>query len=362
MPAGFLLSRVLLRFDGTDGELHHDLSATALTPDGSLWMGSDELLTLERLSPIGPYSYGQHRSFAISDFVELANQKDEIDIEGMDFAQHYLWFTGSHSTKRGKVKGKKREKDLKSLATIKTEPNRYTLARIPVLNGELLKSCSNPDNPNETLTAAWLQKSGDKNILIDALAEDAHLGPFLAAPLPSKGNGFDIEGLAVVNERIYLGLRGPVLRGWALILELQLEEETPEILTLKPIGTSGRRYKKHFVDLNGMGIRELCRQDDDLLILAGPTMEQEGAMQIFRFKDALDLEDDSITSQESGDLEVVCDLPFTFGSDHAEGLTFFPWIDGSTGLLIVYDSPDASRIPAPQSIYADLFRLNKSGT
>ena len=47
--------------------------------------------------------------------------------------------------------------------------------------------------------------------------------------LPSKDNGLDIEGLAVLGNRVYLGLRGPVLRGRAIILELELEESEPGV-------------------------------------------------------------------------------------------------------------------------------------
>ena len=67
-------------------------------------------------------------------------------------------------------------------------------------------------------TAASLEKMNGHNQLIEALAEDEHLGPFLQMGLPSKDNGFDIEGLAVQGNQVFLGLRGPVLRGWAIIL------------------------------------------------------------------------------------------------------------------------------------------------
>ena len=106
MSAGFLLSRVLLRFEKRSKDIGADLSAVALTPDGSLWVGSDEFTTLERLSPLAPYVFGDHRTYNVGDFVDLANEKDEIDIEGMDYADAYLWLTGSHSTKR-KDQGKK---------------------------------------------------------------------------------------------------------------------------------------------------------------------------------------------------------------------------------------------------------------
>jgi hypothetical protein len=48
---------------------------------------------------------------------------------------------------------------------------------------------------------------------MDALADDPHLGFFVGAMIPGKENGFDVEGLAFYQNRIFLGLRGPVLRG-----------------------------------------------------------------------------------------------------------------------------------------------------
>lgn len=357
MPECFLLSRVLLRFDDDSADLLEDLSAAALTPDGSLWVGSDEFITIERLSPVEPYIFAEHRSFSIGDFVELPNQEDEIDIEGMDYANHYLWLTGSHSSKRKKPKGKNPKKDIERIETIETELNRYLLARIPVIQGELFKSCPHPDDSDANLTAACLKKTDDGNILTDVLKADRHLGPCLSFPLPSKENGFDIEGLAVHGNRVFLGFRGPVLRGWAIILEIEVEEEEAGTLTLKAIGEAGQRYKKHFVYLNGLGVRELCLKGEDLIILAGPTMELEGSMRVFRLNQALDRSADSLSDQESGDLEVLFDLPFTLGTDHAEGLALFPCLGRADSLLVVYDSPDEARRPEPNAIFADVFRL-----
>lgn len=79
MSEGFLLSRLLLRFDAPDDLLLTNLSAVALTPDGSLWLGADEGTGLERLSPIEPYVYGHHQHFELNDFIPLNNQEEEID-------------------------------------------------------------------------------------------------------------------------------------------------------------------------------------------------------------------------------------------------------------------------------------------
>lgn len=216
----FLLTRVLLDFECRSSEIVGNISAGAFSPDGSLWVASDETVAIERLSPTGSHSYGKHQRFFLQDYIQLFNSKDEIDIEGMDFADGYLWSIGSHSTKRKQVKGKNLETDLERLATITTDLNRFTLARIPVINGELVKSCVSSEG--ETLTAASLQTIDDRNLLWETLKEDVHLKPFIKAQIPSKDNGLDIEGLAVRGNRLFLGLRGPVLRGWSVIIEIQV--------------------------------------------------------------------------------------------------------------------------------------------
>ncbi len=357
MPAPFLLSRVLLQFDSKADDLLNELSAAAITPDGSLWVGSDEHLAIERLSLLESGIYGDHKPFLLNDFIDLFNDEDEVDIEGLDYAESYLWVTGSHSHKRKKPKGKKAHKDIERLTEIKTELNRYTIARIPVLNGELLQTCSLPDHPDESLTAAMLKKTADGNILIDALQTDEHLGAIISNLLPSKDNGFDIEGLAVHGSRLFLGLRGPVLCGWAIILEIEVETADASTLILNPIGQAGRLYKKHFFNLNGLGIRELCLHGEDLIILAGPTMALEGAMEVFRWHEALDRDDDSLSDSQSGDLEMLFDLPFTIGHDHAEGLALMPCLGESPALLIVYDSPNPERRSASNAVLMDVFRL-----
>ena len=357
MPQPFLLSRVLLQFNRDDDDLLQELSAITLTPDGSLWVGSDEFLTLERLSPIEPYVYGEHQSFAIADYIPLANSDEEIDIEGIDYTEPYLWIAGSHSKKRGKAKGKKPEKDIDSLAEIKTEQNRYLIARIPVFQGEPLKSCSHPTDPKQTARAAVLQTTDAGNQLIDVLRDDPHLGPFVEMDIPSKENGLDVEGFAVCGNKLFLGLRGPVLRGWAIILEVEVQEDEPGVLVLKEIGEEGEKYKKHFVNLNGLGVRELCLQGEDLIILAGPTMDLEGAMQVFRLQNVLEHSGNTIWDQ-SDDLSLLFDLPLTIGSDHAEGLTLLPCLGQPEALLIIYDSPDSKRRTEPHCMMGDVFRLN----
>ncbi len=353
----FLLTRVLLEFDLRSEDIVSDISAATFSDDGSLWIGSDEMVGVERLSPVGCHSFGKHQRFLLKDYIELFDD-DEIDIEGMDFRGGYLWLTGSHSTKRKKPKGKDLETDLSRLATITTDLNRFILARIPVVNGELIKSCVPVEG--ETLSAACLQTIGDRNVLFEALKEDVHLKPFITSGIPSKDNGLDIEGLAIAsNNRLFLGLRGPVLRGWSLIIEVQLTESEPGVLVLQEITDGGAKYKKHFLDLNGLGIRELCLQESDLIILAGPTMAVEGEMEVFRWKDALNdsSDNDNIHQQDEDNLFPLFDLPFTIGSDHAEGLALYSCWGEQNSLMVFYDSPDNRRLRPDKQILVDVFQI-----
>lgn len=357
MPSSFLLSRVLLQFDSKSDDLIGEISAIALTPDSSIWVGSDELRVIERLSPVAPYIYGKHERFKSADFVELFDQESEIDIEGMDYSDGYLWLVGSHSTKRNQPEGKQYKKDIQNLSKVETDPNRYILARVPIINGQPVKSYQGSDNAEDTLTAATLRKTNEDNTLMEALIKDEHLGPFIKMGLPSKDNGLDIEGLAACGERIYLGLREPVLRGRAIILELEIEEAEPGTLSLKEIGNDGELYRKHFVNLNGLGIRELCLHQNSLIILAGPTMDLEGAMQVFQLKNLLDHSNDTIWEQNEDALSVLFDLPFIPGVDHAEGLALLPCLGYDDALMVVYDSPSSDRRPDKKSLFADVFRL-----
>ncbi|MGI0486527.1 DUF3616 domain-containing protein [Pantanalinema rosaneae CENA516] len=357
MSYPFLLSRALLQFEQGAEAVLNEISAITVTPDQHLWIGSDEVNTIERLTEIKPYIFGQHQPFKISDFIDLREPDTEIDIEGLSYDNSYLWLTGSHSPKRSKAKGKDAQRDMERLAKIKTELNRYVIARIPVVDGKLQQQCAHPKSEQQPLTAARLQYTEDGNLLTEALKDDPHLGVWLTNPIPSKENGLDIEGLAVHDDRIFLGLRGPVLRGWAIVLEIAVKEIEPGILGLKKIGKNKQLYHKHFVNLHGLGVREICLHGNHLIILAGPTMALEGAMQVFCLKHILDRSGDSLSSLESGELKLLFDLPFTIGSDHAEGLVVVPCLGYDDALMVVYDSPDPRRIVEPKAVFADIFRL-----
>lgn len=366
MTAPFLLRQVRLCLQSEAGALPDDLSAVALTPDGSLWLGSDELSvvgdkklnTIDRLSLIEPDVFGDHQPFALRDFIDIADELGEIDIEGLDYADSYLWITGSHSTKRKKAKETlSSDENLQRLAEVEVDSNRYLIARIPVVAGQLYKSCPAPNQPDRQLTAAYLKQKKQGNQLTKALKTDKHLGAYMSSLLPSKENGFDIEGLAVYNHKVFLGLRGPVLCGWAILLEIELEESKSGKLKLKQIHNTKQRYRKHFLQLDGLGIRELCLRGSDLLILAGPTMDLAGSLRLYCWRDALHHLNDKVCPQEAGKLELLFELPYSPVGDKAEGLVLFSGSGETDAALVVYDSPHPSRLAGPHTVHADIFRL-----
>ena len=83
----------------------------------------------------------------------------------------------------------------------------------------------------------------------------------------------------------------------------------------------------------------------------------DGALRIFRLKGILDSSGNDMYGQDSKQLQVSFDLPFTFGADRAEGIAIFPCLGQKDALLVVYDAPDEARKPEPHRIFADVFQL-----
>ncbi len=354
MSNSHLLNQVLLTFVDNFKEHREDLSAVLLTDQKYLWLGSDETSTIERLSLVDADKFTEHQQFRVAEFISLPAPEDqEIDIEGLAYNDYYLWFIGSHSYKRKKPKPDNSDtKNLKRLAKVESEPNRYLLGRIPLIEGKLFSSCPHPQKPDVQLNAAKLEVTNQGNLLMTALAEDSHLGSFIKAAIPGKDNGFDIEGIGIYENRIFMGLRGPVLRGWAVVLEIELEDSSPGLMKLKQIGEATEVYKKHFIWLNGLGIRDLYVDGKDLLILAGPTMDLDGPVQLYRWKNGVNLRENTFINPD-----FVQDIPYGNREDHAEGITLFTDVTGVPSLLVVYDSPAKTRLVLDNGVIADVFGL-----
>lgn len=328
----------LAHWDRDGDDIREGLSAARLIGD-DLWLACDETACLERLSRQVDGGFGGHAVFPLAQLLDLPGRASgEADIEGLAFDDGYLWVVGSHSLKRKKPKpGMTAEEALVRLAKLKRDPNRFLMARLPLIEhgGRLQPSRSG---------AALLAGGANGNLLTKALAKDPHLKPFLK--LPAKENGFDIEGLAADGGRLFLGLRGPVLRALAVVLEVRPFEAGAGRLELAPF-ENGMSYRKHFLDLGGLGVRDLCMQGADILVLAGPAMDGPGPFALHRWRPAGD--GGGVVAAER--LPAVLHLPHP--EQKPEGVTL---LDQQT-LLAVYDSPDPDRKAGDGVVIADVLRL-----
>jgi Protein of unknown function (DUF3616) len=141
-----------------------------------------------------------------------------------------------------------------------------------------------------------------------------------------------------------------------VVIELQVTDGSSGMFMLDFLGSSNVKFRRHFLQLDGLGVRDLVMHGNDVFVLAGPTMDLDGPVFIHRSSNALEQGADSLTFLK--DLKRVVSVPFGIGKDHAEGLTLLPG-DALAG-MVCYDSPDAARIEGinEDGVRADVFSLN----
>ncbi len=180
----------------------------------------------------------------------------EIDIEGIAWGNRHLYVIGSHSVARKGVKSNKSpEENKRRLETLKIEPTRDQLFRIEL------------DENGKVAEGSKIKQISLRNLFVN------HRVLSLFAPIPSKENGIDIEGLAVKKidgeDQLYLGFRGPVLRGnHALVMVLEFEDGR---FKEKMIKEDEDHPKVYYLNLDGRGIRGMTElESGGFLLLTGP--------------------------------------------------------------------------------------------
>jgi hypothetical protein len=219
-----------------------DLSALGIVGN-FLVIGSDESDRCQVLESAGRgYTLRKDRD------VVLADDGKEVDIEGIACEGRRVYVIGSHSHVRPRLQAADSyAKNRKQIERIRTHPSRDLLARF-------------------TLQEDGKALSLEKTSLRSVIETNPILGPF--AHLPANENGVNIEGLAVKEGRLYVGFRGPILRGnYVPILKCDFDHlDSAELL---------------FVNLEGLGVRDLAAVKEGFLILAGPMGDGPGAAKVF---------------------------------------------------------------------------------
>jgi Protein of unknown function (DUF3616) len=188
-----------------------------------------------------------------NDIVLFTGDKEngkEMDIEGIAVEGEYIYVVGSHSSRRNTVKSdksyKKNRKTFRN-KSIDDEANRDWLYRLKV--------------------NAQMQLTDKKAITLRGLIQK-HKVLKTFSQIPSKENGIDIEGIAVVDDWIYVGFRGPVFRNnYVPVLKLKFDD---------PENTSSLLW----VNFGGGGIRDMAKVGNGFLIISGPVGDGPGAYSV----------------------------------------------------------------------------------
>jgi hypothetical protein len=178
----------------------------------------------------------------------------DFDGEAVAYAAPYFYVIGSHGC--GRKHGA-------------FHPSSFILARIRV------------DSQGRPVDAQGRQvseaASGDAvettYRISDLLQHPSAVSPFFGKRLEEVYNGLNIEGLAVVGDKLFVGLRAPSVEGKAYIVGASLIDlfapgnapaaGKPEVIAIQ-LGPKTSR----------MGIRDLAPYKDRLLVLAGPAQHQ----------------------------------------------------------------------------------------
>jgi hypothetical protein len=226
------------------GDIHKAKNVSGIAVvKGYLVVGSDEGNTVQILKHDGD------RYTVLPRDVILDGQAKEIDIEGIAAEDGFVYVVGSHSRVRKKVDDTHTaQENRQRLLVVERDENRERLYRFRLdSNGEM--------------------SALEVTSLMPAIEQDPVLHAFTR--VPSKENGVDIEGIAVRDGRLYVGFRGPVLRdNYVPVLHTRFGNPVSDVSLL-------------FVNLGGLGIRDLAPVRHGFLILAGPVGDGPGSYQLY---------------------------------------------------------------------------------
>ena len=181
--------------------------------------------------------------------IRLSDEKKDPDAEGVAYADGFFYVTGSH--------GRSRHGD-------SDNDSSYVVFRFPVD-----PTTGQPKFKPDEDQVVGVEPSSR---LRKPLRKGEFIKEFFDEPLAE--GGINIEGIAVKNGRMHLGLRGPSFDSRAFVLSVDADA----------VFLKGSDLKSKVTPLElgkDTGIRDLASVGDGILILAGPTRDEAVAYSIW---------------------------------------------------------------------------------
>lgn len=180
---------------------------------------------------------------------ENGKKMKEADVEGVSFDDGYYYLIGSHGLSKTQAE--------------------FQASRFFVLRFQVDTGTGMPRFPFGAETRPPEVELSDR--LRGVIAATPELQQYAEKPLDA--HGVNIEGLAVRGNRLFLGFRGPVLNGQALVMSVDVDAafgNAPAKPHVFPIALG-----------DGVGVRDLAAVEDGFLVLSGPEADETGDADLF---------------------------------------------------------------------------------
>lgn len=180
---------------------------------------------------------------------ENGKKMKEADVEGVSFDNGYYYLIGSHGLSKTQAE--------------------FQASRFFVLRFKADTGTGMPRFPFGAETRPPEVELSDR--LRSVIAATPELQQYAEKPLDA--HGVNIEGLAVRGNHLFLGFRGPVLNGQALVMSVDADAafgNAPAKPHVFPIALG-----------DGVGVRDLATVEDGFLVLSGPEMNEPGDADLF---------------------------------------------------------------------------------
>lgn len=222
-----------------------DASAVVVLEGGQLLVADDEVNTMRLYGADGQVADRFH-------FEDLLGT-EEADIEGAARRGDVIYWVTSHGRNR---RGERKWARHQLFSAIWSQQPGGIDLRFRGRSGKLARALGNP--------ARWKQAREHEG-LIRLLAKATALSQEKARRLAPQRMGLNIEALAFSPlGGLMVGLRNPLLRGKAIVVELSNPAEVVER------AEEPRFEGAYLLDLGGRGLRSMVRHNQGFILVAGP--------------------------------------------------------------------------------------------